>query len=134
MPERSARRRWGEPTRWRNCCRSCDSVDRVSHTVKRNGREVDLSLKEFALLEFLMRHAGQAVPRSAIVEHVWKLHFDTITNVIDVYINYLRRKVDTGYDRAVIRTIRGVGYQIGGNVARRATVAASAPASVQTAH
>jgi two-component system copper resistance phosphate regulon response regulator CusR len=109
-------------------------VDRVSHTVKRNGREVELSPKEFAVLEFLMRHAGQAVPRSAIVEHVWKLNFDTMTNVVDVYINYLRRKVDTGYDRALIRTIRGVGYQIGGNVARSATVAASASATAQAAH
>jgi DNA-binding response OmpR family regulator len=109
-------------------------VDRISHTVKRNGREVELSPKEFALLEFLMRHAGQAVPRSAIVEHVWKLNFDTMTNVVDVYINYLRRKVDTGYDRALIRTIRGVGYQIGGNIARPAIVAASASAVVQTAH
>jgi DNA-binding response OmpR family regulator len=91
------------------------TVDRVSHTVQRGGRAIDLSPKEFALLEFLMRHAGQPVTRSAIVEQVWKLNFDTMTNVVDVYINYLRRKVDTGYDRALIRTVRGVGYQIGGN-------------------
>jgi len=58
----------------------------------------------------------------------------TMTNVVDVYINYLRRKVDTGYDRVLIRTIRGVGYQIGGNVTRPATVAASASATAQTAH
>jgi len=74
-----------------------------------------LSPKEFALLEFLMRYEGQPVSRTAIVEQVWKLNFDTMTNVVDVYINYLRRKVDSGYDRALIRTIRGVGYQIGGN-------------------
>jgi len=55
------------------------------------------------------------VQRTAIVEQVWKLNFDTMTNVVDGYINYLRRKVDSGYDRALIRTIRGVGYQIGGN-------------------
>ena len=61
-----------------------------------------------------MRHEGQAVTRTAIVEQVWKLNFDTMTNVVDVYINYLRRKVDSGYDRPLIRTIRGVGYQIGG--------------------
>jgi two-component system, OmpR family, copper resistance phosphate regulon response regulator CusR len=91
------------------------SVDRVSHTVQRGGHNIDLSPKEFALLEYLMRHAGQPVTRTAIVEQVWKLHFDTITNVVDVYINYLRRKVDTGYDHALIRTVRGVGYQIGGN-------------------
>jgi DNA-binding response OmpR family regulator len=90
-------------------------VDRVSHTVRRGTQNIDLSPKEFALLEFLMRHEGQPVSRTSIVEQVWKLNFDTMTNVVDVYINYLRRKVDSGYDRALIRTIRGVGYQIGGN-------------------
>jgi len=69
------------------------------------------------LLEFLMRQPGQAVPRTAIVEQVWKLNFDTMTNVVDVYINYLRRKVDSGHDRPLIRTVRGVGYQIGGSAA-----------------
>lgn len=91
------------------------ALDRVDHTVKRNGHNIELSPKEFALLEFLMRHAGQPVTRTSIVEHVWKLNFDTMTNVVDVYINYLRRKVDSGYDHALIRTVRGVGYQIGGN-------------------
>ncbi len=90
-------------------------VDRVSHTVRRGSHNIDLSPKEFALLEFLMRDEGQPVSRAAIVEQVWKPNFDTTTNVVDVYINYLRRKVDSGYDRALIRTIRGVGYQIGGN-------------------
>lgn len=90
-------------------------VDRVSHVVQRGGHAIELSPKEFALLEFLMRHEGQAVTRTAIVEQVWKLNFDTMTNVVDVYINYLRRKVDTGFDRPLIRTVRGVGYQIGGN-------------------
>ncbi len=91
------------------------AVDRVNHTVQRGGHNIGLSPKEFALLEYLMRHAGQPVTRTAIVEQVWKLNFDTMTNVVDVYINYLRRKVDTGYDHALIRTVRGVGYQIGGN-------------------
>jgi len=91
------------------------AVDRVNHTVQRAGHNIELSPKEFALLEYLMRHAGQPVTRKAIVEQVWKLNFDTMTNVVDVYINYLRRKVDTGYDHALIRTVRGVGYQIGGN-------------------
>ena len=102
------------------------TIDRLSHTVQRGGQTIDLSPKEFALLEFLMRHAGQPVTRSAIVEQVWKLNHDTMTNVVDVYINYLRRKVDTGYDRALIRTIRGVGYQIGGadGAARSATASA----------
>ena len=105
------------------------TVDRVSHSVQRNGHAIDLSPKEFALLEFLMRHAGQPVTRSAIIEQVWKLNFDTMTNVVDVYINYLRRKVDTGYDHALIRTVRGVGYQIGGSSAtpRSAVPAATAP-------
>jgi len=89
-------------------------VDRVAHSVTRAGQSIELSPKEFALLEFLMRNQGQAVTRSAIVEQVWKLHFDTMTNVVDVYINYLRRKIDSGFDRPLIRTIRGVGYQIGG--------------------
>jgi DNA-binding response OmpR family regulator len=84
------------------------AVDRVNHTVQRAGYAIELSPKEFALLEFLMRHAGQPVTRTAIVEQVWKLHFDTTTNVVDVYINYLRRKVDLGYDHALIRTVRGV--------------------------
>jgi DNA-binding response OmpR family regulator len=91
-------------------------LDRVSHSVQRAGREIELSPKEFALLEFLMRQAGQPVTRTSIVEQVWKLNFDTMTNVVDVYINYLRRKVDSGHDRTLIRTIRGVGYQIAGQL------------------
>ena len=63
-------------------------------------------------------HEGQAVTRTAIVEQVWKLNFDTMTNVVDVYINYLRRKIDLGYERPLIRTILWVGYQIGGNGVR----------------
>ena len=91
------------------------AVDRVNHTVQRAGHNIELSPKEFALLEYLMRHAGRPVTRTAIVEQVWKLNFDSMTNVVDVYINYLRRKVDAGYNDALIRTVRGVGYQIGGN-------------------
>ena len=87
-------------------------LDRLSHTVQRGRRSIDLSPKELALLEFLLMHRGQAVSRSAIVEQVWKLNFDTMTNVVDVYINYLRREIDFGFDRSLIRTVRGVGYQI----------------------
>src|SRR5262249_7878687 len=90
-------------------------LDRVAHTVQRAAQNIELSPKEFSLLEFLMRQVGQPVSRSAIVEHVWKLNGDTMTNVVDVYINYLRRKIDTGHERTLIRTIRGVGYQIGGS-------------------
>ena len=105
-------------------------LDRVSHAVRRGPHNIELSPKEFALLEYLMRHEGQPVSRSAIVEIVGKLTNDTMTNVVDVYINYLRRKVDTGYDRALIRTVRGVGYQIGGNGQQTRVKRASAgPAS-----
>ena len=100
-------------------------------------RRLELSPKEFALLEFLMRHAGQPVTRTAIVEQVWKLNFDTMTNVVDVYINYLRRKMDTGYDHALIRTVRGVGYQIGGSSTTAGAVCnhnyAGPPACVESA-
>jgi two-component system OmpR family response regulator len=91
-------------------------LDRITHTVERRGHAIELSPKEFSLLELLMRHAGEPVSRSAIVSQVWKSNFDTMTNVVDVYINYLRRKVDFGYDLSLIRTIRGIGYQIGTNV------------------
>jgi DNA-binding response OmpR family regulator len=91
------------------------ALDRIAHAVRRGTRDIALSPKEFALLEFLMRNEGRPVSRALIIEQVWKLNLDTMTNVVDVYINYLRRKVDSGYGRALIRTIRGVGYQIGGN-------------------
>jgi DNA-binding response OmpR family regulator len=108
-------------------------LDRISHSVQRSGYAVSLSPREFALLECLMHHAGQPVSRSEIIREVWKLNFETATNVVDVYINYLRRKVDTGYKHPLIRTIRGLGYQIGGNGTpagqRPISVAASARVS-----
>jgi DNA-binding response OmpR family regulator len=90
-------------------------VNRVSHKVSRSGRAIELSPKEYALLEYLLRHSGRPVSRTSIIEEVWCLHSDSITNVVDVYINYLRKKIDAGSDHPLIRTIRGVGYQIGGN-------------------
>jgi DNA-binding response OmpR family regulator len=93
-------------------------LDRVSHTASRAGRIFELSPREYALLEFLMQHAGHPVSRAEIVNEVWKLDLETTTNVVDVYINYLRRKVDAGHDRNLIRTVRGTGYQIGGTVQR----------------
>jgi two-component system, OmpR family, copper resistance phosphate regulon response regulator CusR len=90
-------------------------VNRVSHQVCRAGRAIELSPKEYALLEFLLRHPGRPMPRNTIIEEVWRMHGDSVTNVVDVYINYLRRKIDAGSDRPLIRTVRGVGYQIGGN-------------------
>jgi heavy metal response regulator len=86
------------------------SLDLLSHRVTRAGHEIELTPKEYALLEFLMRHAGEVVTRTMIAEHVWDIHFDSFTNVIDVYINYLRRKIENGLGRKLIHTIRGRGY------------------------
>jgi DNA-binding response OmpR family regulator len=87
-------------------------LDRVQRVVERSGKRIDLTVKEFALLEYLMRNAGRDVTRSMIIEHVWNLSFDTTTNVVDVYINYLRRKIDDGYPLKLIHTVRGVGYGV----------------------
>ena len=89
-------------------------LDRVEHRVERAGRRIELTTKEFSLLEYLMRNAGRRVTRSMIIEHVWNLTFDTTTNVVDVYINYLRRKVDDGHPSKLIHTVRGVGYELSG--------------------
>jgi two-component system, OmpR family, copper resistance phosphate regulon response regulator CusR len=88
-------------------------LSRVEHKVVRGDRNIELTPKEFALLEYLMRNAGRPVSRAMIIEHVWNLGFDSMTNVVDVYINYLRKKVDEGFERKLIRTVRGLGYQIG---------------------
>jgi len=87
-------------------------LSRIEHTVNRGGQKIELTPKEFALLEYLMTNAGTRVSRSQIIQHVWNLSFDTMTNVVDVYINYLRKKVDALSDRKLIHTIRGVGYQL----------------------
>ena len=88
------------------------SLDRVEHKVQRGGRPIELTVKEFALLEYLMRNAGRRLTRAMIIEHVWNLTFDSATNIVDVYINYLRRKVDDGFQAPLIQTVRGVGYQL----------------------
>src|SRR5271156_3993475 len=87
-------------------------LNRVEHTFTRGGRTIDLTPKEFALLEYLMRNAGQRVTRAQIIEHVWNLSFDTMTNVVDVYINYLRKKIDGAPERKLIHTVRGIGYEM----------------------
>lgn len=87
-------------------------LDRVERRVERAGRRIELTTKEFALLEYLMRNVGRRLTRAMIIEHVWNLTFDSTTNVVDVYINYLRRKVDDGFALPLIHTVRGVGYQI----------------------
>ena len=83
--------------------------------MRRAGREIVLSPKEIALLEYSLRTPGAPLPRTNFVEEVWRMQGVSLTNVVDVYIYYLRRKIDAGSDRPLIRTIRGVGYQIGGN-------------------
>jgi DNA-binding response OmpR family regulator len=87
-------------------------LDRVERRVERAGRRIDLTAKEFCLLEYLMRNAGRRMTRAMIIEHVWNLSFDTCTNVVDVYVNYLRRKLDDGCGKHLIHTIRGVGYEL----------------------
>src|SRR3974377_117697 len=87
-------------------------LDRVERTVKRAGKRIELTSKEFGLLEYLLRNAGHRITRNRIVEHVWNLSFDTGTNVVDVYINYLRKKVDDGFNPKLIHTVRGVGYEL----------------------
>jgi heavy metal response regulator len=85
-------------------------LDLITHKVKRGGDEIELTTKEYALLEFLMRNAGTIVTRTMIAEHVWDINFETFTNVIDVYINYLRNKIDRDHDEKLIHTVRGRGY------------------------
>ena len=100
----------------RNAPIHCETAESCARPASRLAcRAVELSPKEYALLEFLLRNPGRPVTRAAIIEEVWRIHGDSITNVVDVYINYLRRKIDTGADHPLIRTVRGVGYQIGGN-------------------
>jgi heavy metal response regulator len=89
-------------------------LDLFTHKVTRSGKEIPLTAKEYALLEYLMRNANSVVTRTMISEHVWDIDFDTFTNVIDVYINYLRNKIDSGKGHKLIHTIRGRGYMIKG--------------------
>ena len=89
------------------------SIDTRARRASRAGREVELTAKEYALLEYLARREGQVVGRAEIAEHVWDENFDPFSNVIDVYIQRLRRKVDDGHDLKLIRTRRGEGYQLG---------------------
>ena len=85
-------------------------MNAATRTVTRAGRKIDLKLKEFSLLEFLLRNARRAVTRTMIIEHVWDIHFDSVSNVVDVHINSLRNKIDRGFTPALIHTVRGVGY------------------------
>jgi two-component system OmpR family response regulator len=84
----------------------------INRTVHRQGKEIDLQPREFQLLEFMMRHAGQSVTRTMLLEKVWEYHFDPQTNVIDVHISRLRSKIDKGFDRPMLQTVRGAGYRL----------------------
>lgn len=84
----------------------------ITHDVTRGGQRIDLTSKEYALLEYMMRNTGRVLTRPMISEHVWNLDFDTFTNVIDVYISYLRNKIDRGRTRELIHTVRGSGYTL----------------------
>jgi len=87
-------------------------LDGRARRVTRGGRKIELTAREFQLLEFLMRHAGQVVTRTMILEGVWDYHFDPKTNVIDVHISRLRQAIDRGFDRQLLHTVRGAGYTL----------------------
>jgi len=87
-------------------------LDRLSHTVRRAGRDIPLQPREFKLLEYLMRHAGQVVTRTMLLENVWDYHFDPQTNVIDVHVSRLRSKIEKGFDSPLLHTVRGAGYML----------------------
>lgn len=88
------------------------TLDPSTHSAIRGAREIYLTVKEFVLLELLMRHKGQVLTRSQILDHVWEFEHDLTSNVVDTYMHYLRNKVDKGFDRQMIQTIRGVGYRL----------------------
>jgi two-component system, OmpR family, copper resistance phosphate regulon response regulator CusR len=88
-------------------------IDRLTQQVRRGGQKVELTGKEYALLEYLMTNAGRVLSRTMIIEHVWDQSFDGATNIVDVYVRHLRNKIDEPFERKLIRTVRGVGYAIG---------------------
>ncbi|BCB20560.1 response regulator transcription factor [Bosea sp. ANAM02] len=106
-------RRRGAPASEPTTYRVGDLVlDRLAHRVTREGQEIVLQPREFRLLEYLMKHAGQVVTRTMLLENVWDYHFDPQTNVIDVHVSRLRAKVDKGFEPPMIHTIRGAGYMV----------------------
>ena len=88
------------------------TVDITAHTVTRSGQNIDLTSKEFAILEYLLRNKNRVLTRTQIVEHVWNFDFDSSSNIVDVYIRYLRSKIDDGFEKKLITTKRGSGYTI----------------------
>ena len=91
-------------------------LDRLSQRVKRAGRKIELTSKEYSLLEYLMANAGRILSRDMIIEHVWDQSFDGLTNIVDVYVSHLRTKIDDGHDQKLLRTVRGMGYMISDEV------------------
>jgi len=89
------------------------SMDLLQQQVQRSGTTISLQPREYKLLEFLMRHAGQVVTRAMLLEHVWGYHFDPQTNVIDVHVSRLRQKIDREFDSPLLATVRGAGYRLG---------------------
>jgi DNA-binding response OmpR family regulator len=87
-------------------------MDTARREVRRSGRLIELSPWEFTLLEYLLRHPRHVLTRTQLAEHVWNFDFFSDSNVVDVYIGYLRRKIDRGYDRPLLQTVRGVGYRL----------------------
>lgn len=88
------------------------SLDLLRHEVSRAGRLIDLTPKEFGLLEYLMRNRNQVLTRTQILDHVWRYDLDGVSNVVDIYVHYLRDKIDRGFNPPLIKTVRGVGYKI----------------------
>jgi two-component system copper resistance phosphate regulon response regulator CusR len=89
----------------------------VTHQVRRGGRKVDLTSKEYALLEYMMAHPGRVLSRTMIMEHVWDESFEGLTNIVDVYVRHLREKIDLPHPLKLIRTVRGAGYCLSENAA-----------------
>jgi two-component system copper resistance phosphate regulon response regulator CusR len=90
-------------------------VDRLTQQVRRGGKKIELTSKEYSLLEYLAAHSGRVLSRTMIIEHVWDESFEGLTNIVDVYVRHLRQKVDEPYEQKLIRTVRGVGYCLSEN-------------------
>jgi two-component system, OmpR family, response regulator len=110
--ETITRRQTGEKTQTKLTCEDLE-MDLLSRSVTRAGKKIDLQAREFQLLEYLMRSVGQVVTRTMLLEQVWDYNFDPQTNVIDVHISRLRQKVDKGFEKSLIHTLRGAGYKLG---------------------
>ncbi len=108
------RRKSSEKTNTTLICADLE-MDLLSRTVKRGSKMIDLQAREFALLEYLMRNCGKVVTRTMLLENVWDYNFDPQTNVIDVHISRLRQKIDKGFEKSLIQTLRGAGYKLGAN-------------------